>query len=120
MQDSTMMLMDLIALGCAGYCAYTWLRLRKEGRLFQNSLLVPKDRKAAECRDEAGYVSYLLPRLGILSLLLVIISVFMTVNDLMKTPLLSARLSVIPLAVIFAILVWYAVASARAFRNYFE
>ena len=101
MQDSTMLFMDLIALGCAVYCAYTWLRLLKERKLFQNSLLVPKDKKVSECRDEAGYVSYLLPRLGILTLL-------------------GHPWAILPLVGVFAVLIWYVVVSAKAFRNYFE
>ena len=120
MQDSTMLFMDLIALGCAVFCAYTWLRLLKERKLFQNSLLVPKDKKVSECRDEAGYVSYLLPRLGILTLLLLIYAAFSILNDRLATPLLGHPWAILPLVGVFAVLIWYAVVSAKAFRNYFE
>ena len=120
MQDSMVLWMDLIAAGCAAYCAYTWLRLWKERKLFKNSLLVPKDKKPSDCRDEEGYVAYLLPRLGVLSLLLILYAVFNVLNDQMETPLVPYPWSFVPLAIVFGVLIWYAVISARALREYFE
>ena len=65
--DSTMMLMDVISAACAAYCAYTWVRLLRERKLFKNELLLGKDKKPEDCLDEDGYVSYVLPRLGVLT-----------------------------------------------------
>ena len=38
--DSTMLLMDVISAACAAYCAYTWVRLLRERKLFKNELLL--------------------------------------------------------------------------------
>ena len=43
--DSTMLLMDVISAACAAYCAYTWVRLLRERKLFKNELLLGKDKK---------------------------------------------------------------------------
>ena len=55
--DSTMLLMDVISAACAAYCAYTWVRLLRERKLFKNELLLGKDKKPEDCLDEDGYVS---------------------------------------------------------------
>ena len=76
--DSTMLLMDVISAACAAYCAYTWVRLLRERKLFKNELLLGKDKKPEDCLDEDGYVSYVLPRLGVLT---VILSLFLLFNQ---------------------------------------
>ena len=45
MNNSMNDLMNLISVLCGGYCLYTWFRLVREKRLFENGILLPKDRK---------------------------------------------------------------------------
>ena len=52
MNNSMNDLMNLISVLCGGYCLYTWFRLVREKRLFENGILLPKDRKPEDCVDE--------------------------------------------------------------------
>ena len=117
--DSTMMLMDVFSAACAAYCAYTWVRLLRERKLFKNELLLSKDKKPEDCLDEDGYVSYVLPRLGVLTAVLVIDAAFMLYCDLTDTILLPYPLSFIPLVVVFAVLIWYLVSTVKANKRFF-
>ena len=112
--------MDVLAVGCMVYCLYTWVRLLREGKLFPNSLLVPKEKKPADCRDEAGYVAYLRPRLGILPLVMTAYTVLIVLDDVLKAGWLPYPWQLLPLGVLLAALIWYAAASAKALREYFD
>lgn len=68
MDTSYSFLLDLITTLAGAYVIYTWFRLKKEGRLFENQLLVPKGSKPSECLDEEEYIRYSAPRLLILGL----------------------------------------------------
>ena len=66
MNNSMNDLMNLISVLCGGYCLYTWFRLVREKRLFENGILLPKDRKPEDCVDEDAYIRIIRPKLGIL------------------------------------------------------
>ena len=117
--DSTMLLMDVISAACAAYCAYTWVRLLRERKLFKNELLLSKDKKPEDCLDEDGYVSYVLPRLGVLTVILVIYAAFNLYCDLSGNELLPYPLGFIPLAIVFAALIWYLVVNIKANKRFF-
>lgn len=118
MQDS-MLILDLTSLLCAVYCTYTWLRLLKARALFANSLLLPKGKQPSDCLDEEGYVAYILPRLGVLSLLLLAYSGVLIVSDLLQLTLLTGLWSLLPTGLLLAVIAWYAVISVKAIRTYF-
>ena len=117
--DSTMMLMDVFSALCAAYCAYTWVRLLRERKLFKNEILLAKDKKPEDCIDEDGYVSFVLPRLGLLTAILVIYAAFNIYCDLSGNDLLPYPLGFIPLAVVLAVIIWYLVVTARANKRFF-
>lgn len=68
MDASYSFLLDLITTLAGAYVLYTWFKLKKEGKLFENQLLVPKGSKPSECLDEGEYIRYTAPRLLILGL----------------------------------------------------
>ena len=119
--DSSMFLMlDLVSLGCGLYCLYTWIRLIVEKRLFKNGLLIPKDKTAEDCLDEAGFIAYMKPRLAVLSIVTMLYGVLQLLNDsVLQTPLLNLWQTLALLGVVLAVLVWYAIASSKANREYF-
>ena len=59
---------SLIGLAVGLYCLYTWFKLKREGKLFTNQLLVPKDSKPEDCVDEEGYIRVMSPLLLIAGL----------------------------------------------------
>ena len=113
------MIIDLIGLGCGLYCMYTWLKLTLSGRLFKNSLLVPKEKSVDDCLDEAGYVAYIKPRLGVLAIVTLIYGVSITLNDALAEPFMPYPWYLVPLAAVVGVLVWYAVCNSHANRDYF-
>ena len=109
MNNSMNDLMNLISVLCGGYCLYTWFRLVREKRLFENGILLPKDRKPEDCVDEDAYIRIIRPKLGILGLVIFLFGVFSAINDRCDPPLLEFPLIFIPWGVEAAVLIWYAV-----------
>ena len=95
------------------------MRLLRERKLFKNELLLSKDKKPEDCLDEDGYVSYVLPRLGVLTAVLVIYAAFNLYCDLSGNELLPYPLSFIPLVVVFTVLIWYLVSTVKANKRFF-
>lgn len=118
MTDMTLLL-DLILVASGVYCLYTWLRLAITGRLFQNGLLVPKDKKVTDCADEQAYIRYMMPPLSVMAVVATLYGVCMTINDQLETPFLPYPWPLVMLGVVLAALIWYAVRNSRANRDYF-
>ena len=119
MDNSMNNLMDLLSLACGGYCLYTWVKLLVGKRLFENGLLMPKNKKPSDCLDEAAYISYMRPRIGVLAITLLLFTACSVVNTRSETPILPLPWALIPWAVEAGILIWFAVCSSRAIRDYF-
>ena len=119
MNNSMNDMMDFISLVCSIYCIYTWVRLLVKKELFTNGLLVPKDKKPADCLDAEGYIAYMRPRIGILAITLLIFTAFSAVNTRLETPILGFPWSIVPWAVEAGILFWFAACSSHAVRDYF-
>lgn len=118
MNDMTLFLV-LILLASGVYCMYTWLRLAVTKHLFKNGLLVPKEKKISDCADEAEYIRYMTPPLAVMAILTLAYGVIMLLNDQLSEPFLPYPWSLVPLVVVLASLVWYAVRNGRANRDYF-
>lgn len=118
--DSTTLLLNGISLCCGLYCLYVWVKLAVGKRLFQNGILLPKDKKISDCVDEGAYIAYLGPRLLTLALVTTVYGVFSMVNDAMSEALLPYPWNFIPLVAVFVVLVWYAVCNSKANKTYFN
>ena len=119
MDNSMNDLMNLVSVVCGGYCLYTWFRLVREKKLFMNGLLLPKDKNPSDCLDEEEYVRYMRPRVGLLGLVIFLFGVFSAINTRFDPPILEFPLTFIPWGVEAAVLIWYAVCSSKALRDYF-
>lgn len=111
--------LNIFTLGCGAYCLYTFLKLLTGRKLFKNALLIPKEREVEDCTDEEGYISYLLPRLGVLTFSVLIYGIVSLITDMLETPFLPYPWPFVPLLVLLGVLVWYSVGSVRANRDYF-
>ena len=52
---------NIISLAAGFYCLYSWGRLFREKKLFQDQLFIPKDARPEDCLDEAGYIAFIRP-----------------------------------------------------------
>ena len=119
--NSTFFLLDLIALVCGIYCFYTWIRLLAGKKLFQNAILVPREKKPSDCLDEAEYIRYLSPRLAVVAVTTSVYGVLQFANTVFGAfRFMSTAWSFVPLGLVLAALVWYAVCSGKANRKYFN
>ena len=62
-----------ILMGFGGYAVYTGIQLKRKGYLFENRIIYPGNCKKEDCKDEYGFVAFMIPRLfvcGGVSLLL--------------------------------------------------
>ena len=74
---STLELMLLALLfWSGGYGLYTVIKLRKTYMLFPNKFLYPGNCTMDTCVDEGGFIDYILPRLTILSIVMLLLGVF--------------------------------------------
>ena len=70
--DSFSTILDVLILatifGSGGYALYTYIRLRREWRIFNSVFLTPSECPPDECQDTDAYLEYVQPRLLILSI----------------------------------------------------
>lgn len=74
--DSFELYFDILTLICSCYVLYTVIKLRMQGKLFPNQLLIPRGSEIEECLDEDGYIAYVTPRLWILGLVVLALGLF--------------------------------------------
>lgn len=107
---------DMISLAAGAYVLYVWYRLQAVGRLFENSLLIPKDYRIKDCADPDGYIRYLKPRLLILGLYLALYGIMALINSNLQ--LYNNTVSMVLNGVALAVIIWYAVCSSKAVKRY--
>ena len=74
---STLELVLLALLfGSGFYGLFTVIKLRKTYMLFPNKFLYPGNCTMDTCVDEGGFIDFILPRLTILSLVMIVLGIF--------------------------------------------
>ncbi len=110
------MMFDVISLACGIYLLVTWSKLRIAGRLFPNSLLVPRDKTVKDCRDPTGYIHYISPRLLTVGIVIVLSGLLGLFNSYFQFYGFWAAEGIV--AVALAALIWYAVCSMKANKRF--
>ena len=126
MDSSYSFLLDLITALAGAYVFYVWYRLKKEGGLFDNQLLIPKGSKASECLDEPGYIRYISPRLLVLAMVCLVSGGISAVDDqtgflaqlFPQVEKISFYVNVAGEMLAFAVLVWYAICWSKSRKAY--
>ena len=113
------MMMDLILLGSGVYCLYTWIKLLVTKHLFQNGLLVPKDKRVEDCSDEQAYIHYMMPPLAVVALVTMAYGIVFTLNDCASERFVPYPWALLLLVPVLGALIWYAVRNVKANREYF-
>ena len=126
MDSSYSFLLDLITALAGAYVLYVWYRLKKEGGLFENQLLVPKEAKPSECLDESGYILYMSPRLLILGLICFLSGGISAVDDqtaflaqlFPQVEKISYYVTLGGEILAFVVLVWYGICWTKSRKEY--
>lgn len=71
--DFFSLMLLILQIGCGVYCIYTWLRLRKEWRLFDNKIMLPGNCSVKDCVDEDGFLEFIVPKMLFFGLALIVL-----------------------------------------------
>ena len=117
MNDSFMMMFDIISLGCGGYCLFTFMKLHMtRGALFPNSLLIPNGMTPKDCTDPKTYTKYIGPKLLILGIVTAAFGLINMANSYFD--LFTLLVSEILTGVALATVIWYGVCSSKANKRF--
>ena len=114
--DDFSLIIDVLAVACGIYTLYTYVRLRQSGRLFPNSLLIPRDMTPKDCRDTEAYIRYIRPRIFILGIDLLAYGSIVLLNDALG--LWGNLASLICAGFGFVGIIWYGVCTYKANKAY--
>ena len=113
--NDSMLLFNLIALGCGCFFLYNWVRLRISGGLFESSLLVPRGKTPQQCSDAQSYIRYIRPRVLVISVATILYgAVSMAIDRFAGFPLQAELLM---MALVLAIVVWYGLCASRGVQR---
>lgn len=118
MDNSFLVIFDLIALGCGAYCIFTYMKLRMAGRLFPNSILIPNGKKPSDCEDAEEYIRYIGPRLLILGIYVSVFGIISLVNEYLNW--FNLLVSEIITGLSLVMIIWYAVCNSRANKRFWN
>ncbi len=116
MSEMLNVLLLVMLLGFGAYGIYTYIRLRRTYEMFPNKFMYPGNCKPEECLDPDGFLDYIMPRVLILSVLMLVCGLAYGVYYVMKLDLFWVDIA--SMVVPVAILIWYAVAQRKASKLY--
>lgn len=119
--QSMLNMLDFLLLamlfGFGVYGLYTAWKLKKEQYLFSNKILYPGNCTADTCLDPPAFIEYILPRLTILSIVLLFIGVVYALS-VYVLKLDSLWFNIMTIVVPLGLLAWYAVVQHGAYKRF--
>lgn len=119
--DIFSLMLLVLLIGCGIYCIATWLRLRKEWRLFDNKIMLPGNCSVKDCVNEDGFLEYMAPKMLIFGISLVVLGLLYLPGILYDSgldlglPKLALRILDIALPVLsITDFIWFIVAQRKA------
>ena len=105
--------------GCGIYGLYTVIKLRCTFMLFPNKFLYPGNCKPEDCLDEGGFIDYILPRLTILSVIMLVLGIGLALNAyVIKFVSIWVDLAMIVLP--FGTFLWYIFIHRKAAKDFWD
>lgn len=108
------LLIDIIIAAYGAYLIYGAFNLRKNGEI--GGAVWSKDLPMRKCKDKEGFIKYMFPRLLVSGILVLINGILGVLDDKMGLPLI---ISLIPMAIILFVVVWYIIFAKKAQKMYF-
>lgn len=106
---------DIIVLGCGLYCLYSAYKMKTKGDI-SSTILFSNTADAVKCKDKAGYIAYIFPKMALFGAVTTIYGITGLVNSYVMNLGLG---QLIVMAVFFVVLIWFAVETKRAYRKFF-
>lgn len=103
--DNLFVIFDVVMFGAGAYCLYSWFYMKTKGVIHDNRMTIPSDMSLGSCRDPQGYMSFIMPRMLIFSL---VVLAFGGLNLLGNAFPLPREVQFLCLAVTFAAVLWFA------------
>ena len=104
--------LDLVLLAMlvmvAVYGFYTVIRLKREYMLFPNKFLYPTGCTPENCLDEGGYIDYIIPKLLILSIACLLMSIAYGIRVYVFPAVNSLLIEIATITLPIGVLLWYA------------
>ena len=116
MADLLNMLLLAMLLFVGFYGLYTMIRLRKTYMLFPNRFLYPNGCTPETCLDEGGFIDYILPRLTILSISALLLSIAFALWLFVFPHVQNLVLDLLTLFLPAGLLFWYAVIQHKSYK----
>ena len=107
----------IVVLLFGSYGLYGVLRLKKEQYLIPHRLMYPNYHSEADCEDPVEYMDYIMPRLGTLSVTMLLSGLLVFLGYFIE-PLRSLSVMLLLYVVPFVVYLWYNGCLKRAAKKY--
>lgn len=109
-------LISIFVLGCGLYCLYAAYMMKKDGTI-NKTILLGKDVNVNKCKDKEAYMKAVMPKVIALG----IVATLSGAADLINLYVVPIGIvTYIVMAIFIVVLIWYAVATAKAAKKYFS
>lgn len=113
--DNFYSIIDIIVLGCGLYCIYSAYKMKTKGDI-SSSILFSNTADAVKCRDKAGYIAYMFPKMALFG----VITTIYGITGLVSSYVMNLGFGqIIVMVVFFVVLIWFAVETKKAYRKFF-
>lgn len=114
MGDFTLIL-SIVILGSGLYCLFAAYMLKAKG-VINKSILLGKDTDPAKCKDKAGYIHCVFPKVLALGIAALLFAAIDLVNSYVKAIM---PVWIAAMVIFLAVLIWFGVVTAKAAKKYF-
>ncbi len=111
--------MTVMLLGCGIYGLYTVIKLRRTYLLFPNKFLYPGGCKPEDCLDGDGFIDYILPRLTVLSIVMLILGIAFALNTYVFK-ITNWWIDIATILLPFGTFVWYIFIHRKAAKDFWN
>ena len=123
------LIFGLIMTGCGIYCLYSWGKIRATGKVPDGAMILPVGHSEGDCLDLQEYLSHIMPKFLILSILVTLFgcvtlgNAYFSILDVWTAAMTPGmRLLVLELVTCFiplGVVIWFAICLRRAQKRFF-
>ncbi len=114
MEQGLVLFLLIMLVGVGIYSIYLTFKLKRKGYLFNSRLLYPGNCSPAECTDEVGFMTYIIPRLTILGVVCLISAAIIAVDTYIGLGLPAWVSGYIIPFIGIPVFIWYMVVQNKA------